>query len=144
MFLGDLFVGIQRNEVRCRSGHDLAPMLFANILCFQILGDLYGGAHYSPSSSANLTPQGRAIQNAAIQFGNGETLPFTPCKKGYIPVVNATRMYACPLHTKERQKRVKREKDRFRVGELDLNTFWTGLLHSGNSSDEPNVRSQAD
>ena len=123
----------------------------------QFAGDLYGGAHYSPSSSADLTPQGRAIQNAAIQFGDGETLPFTPCKKGYIPVVDETRMYACPLHTKERQKRVKRENNRFRKGEIDLNTFWTGLLVSevthkegatpsktGRETDEPGREKQLD
>lgn len=87
-------------------------------------GDLYGGAHYSQSSSADLTPQGRAIRDASIRFGDGTTLPFTPCKKGYAPIVEGKRFYACPLHDKERRKRVRKEKGVFRMGEVDLNLFW--------------------
>jgi len=87
-------------------------------------GDLYGGAHYVQLSSATLTPQGQAIKEIAIKFGDGETLCFTPCKKGYIPVIHGERMYACPLHHKERRKRVKKEGENFRRGEVDLNEFW--------------------
>lgn len=74
-------------------------------------------------ASAAETPQAKAIRTAAMKFGNGETLPFTPCKKGYIPLVDGTRrVYACPLHNKEREKRVKRIG--FRKGEFDLAVFW--------------------
>lgn len=70
---------------------------------------------------------GRAIRNAAIQFGNGETLPFTPCKKGFIPIVGGERKYACPLHNKHRQRRVAKEGGQFRKGEFDLNVLWKGF-----------------
>lgn len=77
------------------------------------------------SASATLTLQGQAIQEAAQKFGDGETLCFTPCKKGYIPVAsNGERMYACPLHHKQRLKRVKKDGGRFRPGEVNLNRFW--------------------
>ena len=77
---------------------------------------------YVESTCAYLTPQGQAIKEAAVKFGDGETLCFTPCKKGYIPIINGQKMYACPLHNKERLKRVMKEG--FRRGEMDLNTFW--------------------
>ena len=85
-------------------------------------GDLYGGAMYV--ASAAQTPQGRAIKEASVKFGDGHTLPFTPCKKGYIPIIGGTKMYACPLHTKQRERRVKREGGRFRRGEFRLDYFW--------------------
>ena len=86
-------------------------------------GDLYGGAMYVASAAE--TPQGRAIKEASIRFGDGRTLPFTPCKKGYIPIVDdGSKRYACPLHNEEREKRVKREGECFRTGEFDLNRFW--------------------
>jgi hypothetical protein len=89
-------------------------------------GDLYGGAHYSESAAATMTPQGRAIKKAAMDFGDGKSLPFTPCKKGYIPMVNGKRMVACPLHNKARTKRLEKEKGRFRKGEVDLEeTYWS-------------------
>ena len=69
-----------------------------------------------------MTPQGRAMQAAALRFGNGATLPFTHCKKGYKPFAGDEKMYACPLHHKERKRRV--EKEGFRKGEVDLNVFW--------------------
>ena len=69
-----------------------------------------------------MTPQGRAMQAATLRFGNGATLPFTPCKKGYKPFAGDAKMYACPLHNAERKRRV--EKEGFRKGEVDLNTFW--------------------
>jgi len=88
-------------------------------------GDLYGGAHYS-QSCGNFTPQGKAIQEASERFGDGKTLPFTPCKKGYVPIntFDGTRMAACPLHNKHRWARLRKEKMCFRKGEVDLNFFW--------------------
>ena len=47
---------------------------------------MYGGAHYVASSTCTTTPQGRAIVAATERWGSGGTLPFTPCKRGYIPV----------------------------------------------------------
>lgn len=76
------------------------------------------------SSAAKMTPQGIAIQQAAVDFGNGKTLPFTPCKRGYIPTVNGQRMYACSFHDKARSKRLEKENGVFRDGEVDLNIFW--------------------
>lgn len=113
----------------------------ATLLCFLIFfvcvsfpiysfsGDLYGGAHYSQSCSASLTPQGRAIHEASIRFGDGYTLPFTPCKKGYSPI-NATGecMCACPLHEAARRKRLEvggNKEPTFRAGEVNLTTFWS-------------------
>jgi hypothetical protein len=91
-------------------------------------GDCYGGAHYSQSSAASLTLQGKAIQQAAIDFGDGKTLPFTPCKKGYIPNIGKRQAYACPLHNKARKKRLEKEQGRFRPGEIDLEIiFWSKL-----------------
>ena len=71
-----------------------------------------------------MTPQGRAIQQASVDFGNGQTLPFTPCKKGYIPLVDGVRKVACPLHNLAREKRLKKENGKFRKGEIDLSCFW--------------------
>jgi hypothetical protein len=99
-------------------------------------GDLYGGAHYSPSCSASLTPQGRAIQEAAIRFGDGATLPFTPCKKGYIPVAAGRNMFACPLHNESRQKRVTKEGGIFRNGEVNLAEFWSRIKDSADNPAE--------
>jgi hypothetical protein len=65
------------------------------------------------------------MQEAAIMFGDGATLPFTPCKKGYIPVANGRNMFACPLHNESRHKRVAKEGGIFRNGEVDLNEFWS-------------------
>lgn len=87
-------------------------------------GDLYGGAMYLESSCATLTLQGRAIKEAAEKFGDGKTLCFTPCKKGYIPKIDGVRMCACPLHHKKRFRRIKKEGGNFRSGEMDLNAFW--------------------
>lgn len=92
---------------------------------------------YVESASATLTPQGQAIREAAVKFGDGETLCFMPCKKGYIPIVNGERMYACPLHHKERMKRLTKEGGNFRRGEVDLTTFWE--KHSDLTSAEANV-----
>jgi hypothetical protein len=71
-----------------------------------------------------LTLQGRAIVAASKRFGDGKTLPFTPCKRGFIPVVGGTPMLACHLHNSFRQKRFKKEKCVFRKGEFDLRYFW--------------------
>jgi hypothetical protein len=94
-------------------------------------GDLYGGAHYSESAAATMTPQGRAIKKAGMDFGDGKSLPFTPCKKGYIPMGNGKRMVACPLHNKARTKRLEKEMGRFRKGEVDLGeTYWSKVTGS--------------
>jgi hypothetical protein len=72
-----------------------------------------------------LTPQGRAIRQASIRFGNGATLPFTPCKRGYIPLVKGRKMYACSLHDAARRKRFQIDGgNNFRKGEMDLTFFW--------------------
>lgn len=75
-----------------------------------------------------MTPQGRAIHQAASMFGDGKTLPFTPCKKGYLPFHGKTgeRMYACSLHNKARRKRLMCQNGNlaFRSGEVDLRMFW--------------------
>ena len=79
---------------------------------------------YIRSSCATLTPQGIAIQDAAERFGNGETLPFTPCKRGYIPMVRGMQKYACHIHNNKRKARVKRNGDQFKNGEMNLSLFW--------------------
>ena len=38
-------------------------------------GDMYGGSHYIMSAAAELTPQGKAILEAAQKFGDGKSLP---------------------------------------------------------------------
>ena len=96
-------------------------------------GDLYGGAQYIESAAASETlriPQGIAIQNATLLFGNGaRTLPFAPCKRGYVPICKETneRMYACSYHHKKRMERLKSEKWNYRVGEVVLDQFWSSL-----------------
>lgn len=97
-------------------------------------GDLFGGAHYLESASASLTPQGKAIKQAACMFGDGDTLCFTPCKKGYRPIINGEKMYACPLHHQQRKKRVMKEGGTFRSGEVDLNLFWDGKQQAARSN----------
>lgn len=88
-------------------------------------GDLYGGSHYLESAASTLTPQGRAIKKAAVDFGDTKSLPFTPCKKGYIPIVDGYRKVACQLHNKARERRLERENWKFRKGEVNLEcTFW--------------------
>lgn len=77
------------------------------------------------SSAACMTLQGKAIKQAAVDFGNAKTLPFTPCKMGFVPVIGEERRYACPLHNKAREKRLAEEEGKFRLGEVDLNVFWS-------------------
>jgi hypothetical protein len=73
-----------------------------------------------------MTPQGRRVKQAAIDFGDGKTLPFTPCKKGYAPIVNGERKVACSIHNKERIKRLQKEGWDFRKGEVNLQEiFWS-------------------
>lgn len=48
---------------------------------------MYGGGLYIDSSTSTMTLQGKAIKKAAIDFGDGRTLPFAPCKRGYVPLV---------------------------------------------------------
>ena len=91
-------------------------------------GDLYGGAHYM-QSAGNTTLQGQAIESAGKRFvcSKGEmTLPFTPCKKGFLPYCSSTgqRMYACPLRNEARKQRFESENWNFRVGEVNLNLLW--------------------
>eukprot|EP00531_Pseudo-nitzschia_arenysensis_P003130 CAMPEP_0116133514 /NCGR_PEP_ID=MMETSP0329-20121206/10147_1 /TAXON_ID=697910 /ORGANISM="Pseudo-nitzschia arenysensis, Strain B593" /LENGTH=116 /DNA_ID=CAMNT_0003628151 /DNA_START=231 /DNA_END=581 /DNA_ORIENTATION=+ len=81
-----------------------------------------------------MTPQGKAIKEAAVKFGDGKTLPFAPCKRGYIPVIlgnnknnkHETEYFvACSFHEKARRKRLAREKGKLRGGEADPKTlFW--------------------
>ena len=94
-----------------------------------------------------MTPQGRAIAEASCRFGDGRTLPFTPCKKGYLPFVSTTKTnggptaiaiaaaaaasdtnqqrVACPLHEEARRKRLAKESNRCRPGEADPSIlFW--------------------
>ena len=95
-------------------------------------GDLYGGAHYV-DSSAGTTPQGRAIKQAAIDFGNGYTLPFTPCKKGYSPIrkTDGRALAACPLHNRAREMRLQKEEGVFRAGEVNLEqVFWSKVVET--------------
>lgn len=81
-------------------------------------------------------------------------MPFTPCKKGYIPVVaiasaagrgtvggarQVKLMYACRYHDDARRRRVMKENGQFRNGEFDLSVLWERELavaeqSSGNSS----------
>jgi hypothetical protein len=78
-----------------------------------------------------MTLQGRAIKRASVDFGDGRTLPFTPCKKGYIAVValgggKAVRRVACPLHEKARRRRLASEGGCTRKGEADPAVlFWS-------------------
>lgn len=99
---------------------------------------------YVQLASADMTPQGRAIRDAAVRFGDGSTLPFTPCKKGYIPIIKGKTMYACPLHDKYREKRVKRERGHFRTGEFDLAVLWKRDSSIGTSNRGPGVTSAAE
>jgi hypothetical protein len=72
-----------------------------------------------------MTLQGRAIHEAAVRFGDGTTLPFTPCKKGYLPTnVDGQPMFACAFHHEQRRRRFMKEKQQFRNGEVDLRMFW--------------------
>ena len=95
-----------------------------------------------------MTKQGRAIKQAAIDFGDRKTLPFTPCKRGYIPIIfgggdddnddndndnddkhqqqQQKRMVACSFHEKLRRKRLTKDKGKLRGGEVDPNmVFWS-------------------
>ena len=87
-------------------------------------GDLYGGSHYTQLASSTMTPQGQAMKEVTIKFGDGCTLPYTPCKKGYIPMVNGEKRYACSLHHKDRLRRLNKEGGKLRKGEMNLKYFW--------------------
>ena len=93
------------------------------------------------SSASKVTLQGRAIKQAAVDFGDGKTLPFCPCKRGYVPILKipsetggepaaATKyMVACSFHEKARRKRLAREKGKLRRGEADPKAlFWTKVI----------------
>lgn len=83
------------------------------------------------------------MQEAALKFGDGATLPFTPCKKGYQPFAGSKPMCACPLHDEERRKRVKKEAGVFRKGEVDLNIFWTSSSTEEKSEEEKKLKKEA-
>mmetsp|Transcript_4530 Transcript_4530/g.10338 ORF Transcript_4530/g.10338 Transcript_4530/m.10338 type:complete len:137 (-) Transcript_4530:1891-2301(-) len=79
-----------------------------------------------------MTLQGRAIRRASIDFGDGKTLPFCPCKRGYMPTkINTNtktnvKMVACSFHEQARRKRLARERGKLRGGEADPNElFWS-------------------
>jgi len=102
-------------------------------------GDLYGGGLYQDSSTATTTPQGIAIKQAALKFGDGKTLPFAPCKRGYLPMRSVgskgqqeqRKMVACLYHEKFRRKRLARDKGQCRKGEADPNQlFWSETKHA--------------
>lgn len=115
-------------------------------------GDLYGGAQYIESAAASevlKTPQGIAIQNATLLFGNGaRTLPFAPCKRGYVPICKESneRMYACSYHHKKRMERLKSEKWNYRAGEVVLDQFWStdliGISNNEEKKSEPTKKRQ--
>lgn len=130
-------------EVRLAKTFHMEPSSFINgtntdTRPHSTTGDLYGGAHYLQSSSATLTAQGRAIREASSRFGDGATLPFTPCKRGYLPFnSDGERMVACSLHHAQRWKRLldKNGKFSFRKGEVNLNdAFWQDSTQSGNTT----------
>jgi len=78
------------------------------------------------------------MQDTCDKFGDGKTLPMTCCKKGYRPYSsnNGTSghpMYACPLHDKERRKRV--QKEGFRQGEVPLTIFWNNKSNGKNNNE---------
>ena len=92
---------------------------------------MYGGNHYI--ASTDTTAQGRAIVAAAVKFGDGRTLCFTPCKRYYNPYSYSidrgdgkrrVRMYGCRLHSEARERRVKKEG--WRAGEKRTSDFWCG------------------
>uniref|UniRef100_A0A7R9ZCT4 Uncharacterized protein n=1 Tax=Pseudictyota dubia TaxID=2749911 RepID=A0A7R9ZCT4_9STRA len=106
-------------------------------------GDLYGGAMYLQSSTVEgraATPQGRAIRDASQRFGDGKTLPFPPCKRGYIPMVDGKKMYGCHIHSDNRKKRVEANGGVFRLGEKQLSDFWLG--EKGNLGSNKLVKSK--
>mmetsp|Transcript_10842 Transcript_10842/g.19188 ORF Transcript_10842/g.19188 Transcript_10842/m.19188 type:complete len:138 (-) Transcript_10842:154-567(-) len=97
---------------------------------------MYGGNHYIISAAADLTPQGRAISEAASKFGDGKTLPFLPCKRYFNPhAENGSRMFACRLHNELRMKRLKKEGGKWRDGEKHLDEFWTDRKEGGENDE---------
>jgi len=86
-----------------------------------------------------MTPQGKAMKEAAIKFGDGLSLPFTPCKKGYIPLIKGKKMYACPLHNKDRMARLKRENWKYRDAEVNLDVFWPKGKEEGLESSKKEI-----
>lgn len=106
------------------------------------------------SSASTMTLQGRAIKKASIDFGDGRTLPYAPCKRGYMPLVQDVvrsknsngggngndnginvakddetqkgykHMVACSFHEKHRRKRLARDKGKLRGGEADPNELF--------------------
>jgi hypothetical protein len=60
-----------------------------------------------------------------------------------MPVANGRNMFACPLHNESRHKRVSKEGDVFRNGEVDLNEFWSHVEDSVGDPDSPDVAKRA-
>ena len=109
---------------------------------------MYGGGHYIDSASSTITNQGRAIKRVSTRFGDGKTLPFTPCKRGYMPIKKVDNndnndqqqqkqkqqqqqqndtvfMVACSFHEKLRRKRLLKDNGMIRGGEAHVNElFW--------------------
>lgn len=100
---------------------------------------MYGGAHYTASAACTL--QGKAIRSAAKQWGDGRTLSFTPCKRGFVPIKygkdGMQLLCACSIHHAQRWRRLfgpqKKHCDfatmctgkiRLRPGEVDPRMFW--------------------
>lgn len=118
---------------------------------------------YIRSAADEATAQGRAIRRTTLLFGNGETLPFSPCKRGYIPLVvvddkagqehgkgrkrkrkeshspnqdqehGKQPFVACSFHHEKRMARLKKESFLYRKGEMNLNVFWS--LQNNNNED---------
>ncbi|KAL7469742.1 hypothetical protein ACHAXS_010916 [Conticribra weissflogii] len=121
---------------------------------------MYGGNHYvtsatalvesgvagsgtvANSATAYATPQGMAIKETAIKFGDGKTLPILPCKRFYNPYGvdknsgKRFRMYACRLHHEKRLRRVLKEGGKWRGGEKPLDYFWSDNDEGIDSHDE--------
>jgi hypothetical protein len=60
-----------------------------------------------------------------------------------MPVANGRNMFACPLHNESRHKRVAKEGDVFRNGEVDLNEFWSRVKDSVGDLESPDVAKRA-
>lgn len=85
-----------------------------------------------------MTKQGRAILQASIDFGNRETLPFMPCKKGYVPYNTKTGNFqvACPLHNDLRKARLDRENNECRPGEVNVRKIFEHCTNNDSSKYE--------
>lgn len=69
-----------------------------------------------------------------LNLNLGKTMPYSPCKRGYIAIVRGEKMYACTLHNESRMKRIRHEGCVFRSGERDLNDLWNKDLEVDDTS----------